>query len=248
MQDALILTGIATLTVLATGLGAIPVMLLGARAEALRPVLSGVAMGVMGVAAVVGLLIPAVKEGTPAQVAGGIVLGAGGLFWAGRALRRRLGDTATGKADRAAWLTFGVLFVHSLPEGLAIGAAYAASGSLGTFVIIAIAVQNIPEGTATAIALRQAGRSGLRQFEAAVLSSVPQIPGALVAWAAVDAVNGLLPVSFAAAGAAMFLLVTTELAPEAWRDGGRGWALTGTLAGAAGMLLLAVVLAPDAGL
>ena len=70
MQDALILTGIATLTVLATGLGAIPVMLLGARAEALRPVLSGVAMGVMGVAAVVGLLIPAVKEGTPAQVVG----------------------------------------------------------------------------------------------------------------------------------------------------------------------------------
>lgn len=244
MTDALILTGIATLTVLATGLGAVPVLMLGQRAEAWRPVLAGLAIGVMGVAAIVGLLIPAVRRGTPLEVGLGVLVGAGGLFWAGRALHHRLGSTERARADRAAWLTFGVLFVHSLPEGLAIGSAYAASGALGAFVIIAVAVQNIPEGTATAIALRQAGQSGRRQMEAAILTSVPQIPGALIAWAAVDAVEGLLPASFAAAGAAMLLLVLTELTPEAVRDGHRGGVAAGALAGALMMVALAVVLTP----
>ena len=47
---------------------------------------------------------------------------------------------------------FGVLFVHSLPEGLAIGSAYASTRSgLSAFVIAAIAIQNVPEGTAVAI-------------------------------------------------------------------------------------------------
>jgi ZIP family zinc transporter len=243
MRDALELTAIAAITVLATGLGAIPVMLLGERAVAWRAALSGVAIGVMAVAAVVGLLAPAVRDGTPLQVAAGVAIGAGGLFWAAGRLKRHFSDRPD-HVEQTAWLTFGVLFVHSLPEGLAIGSAYAASGALGVFVIVAIALQNVPEGTATAIVLREAGQSPARQFWAAVLSSAPQIPGALIAWAAVDAVRGLLPVSFAAAGAAMLLLVATELVPTAWHGAGRGRAVLGAGVGAAAMVLLAVLLAP----
>ena len=44
-------------TALATGLGAIPVWFLGERAHALRPLLLGVAAGVMGVASIAGLLL-----------------------------------------------------------------------------------------------------------------------------------------------------------------------------------------------
>ena len=151
-----------------------------------------------------------------------------------------------GRADRLAVLTFGVLLVHSLPEGLAIGAAWEASGGLATFVILAIAIQNIPEGTAVAVALEQAGRGPWEQFRAAVVSSAPQIPGALLAWWAVDAINGLLPVSFAAAGAAMLALVGAELVPAAWRAGGHRSAAGGVLAGAAIMGLIAVILSPAA--
>jgi zinc transporter ZupT len=43
-------------TALATGLGAVPVFALGVRADALRPLLWGLAAGVMTVASVVGLL------------------------------------------------------------------------------------------------------------------------------------------------------------------------------------------------
>ena len=55
---------VATGTALATGLGAVPVFLLGPRAEKLRPVLLGIAAGVMGVAAIAGLLKPALDDST----------------------------------------------------------------------------------------------------------------------------------------------------------------------------------------
>ena len=64
MPDAAILFLAACGTALATGLGAVPVFLLGSRAAALAPTLLGFAAGVMGVAAVAGLLIPASEEGS----------------------------------------------------------------------------------------------------------------------------------------------------------------------------------------
>ncbi|MEJ7788482.1 MAG: hypothetical protein WKF29_01240, partial [Thermoleophilaceae bacterium] len=62
-------------TALATGLGAIPVWLLGARAEQLRPALWGLTVGLMGVASLVGLLLPALDEGSPVAVAAGLATG-----------------------------------------------------------------------------------------------------------------------------------------------------------------------------
>jgi len=50
---------------LATGLGAIPVLLLGERAAGMQPLLWGVAAGMMGVASVVGLTLPALEDGSP---------------------------------------------------------------------------------------------------------------------------------------------------------------------------------------
>ncbi len=51
-----------TVTALATGLGAIPVILMGTRAATLRPLLLGIAAGVMIVASVLGLIAPALAR------------------------------------------------------------------------------------------------------------------------------------------------------------------------------------------
>jgi zinc transporter ZupT len=64
MPDLLVLFLAASATALATGIGTIPVWLLGTRAKELTPFLLGVAAGVMGVASIVGLLLPAADEGT----------------------------------------------------------------------------------------------------------------------------------------------------------------------------------------
>ena len=121
----LALAGIAT--ALATGLGAVPVWLLGESADRLRPALWGVTIGVMGVASVVGLLEPALDTGSTAAVLAGAAVGVAFLLVSRGRLDRRGTKVAglSGPGVRSSVLVFGVLLVHSLPEGLAIGTAYA---------------------------------------------------------------------------------------------------------------------------
>ena len=229
----------ASATALATGIGAIPVWLLGDRATTLQPALTGVAGGVMAVAAVQGLLIPAAREGTAADVAAGLAMGVVFLLavraWLGRPTER------VQRAGGSALIIFIVLLVHSLPEGFAIGTAYASeTEGLASFVVIAIAIQNIPEGTSVAIPMAAAGVGRSRQFWAAVLTSVPQPIGAVIAYFLVEEITGLLPLSFAFAAGAMLMLVVSELGPP--EPGVRGRWLVGALAGAAVMAALGAAL------
>jgi len=231
MPDGVVLLLAASGTALATGLGAVPVFLLGDRAARLTPFLLGIAAGVMGVASIAGLLIPAADEGSALTVTGGLLAGVGLVAFA----RRRLNSRATfmgrsGAGARTSALVFLVLFVHSLPEGFAVGTAFASDrAGLSLFVILAIAIQNIPEGTSVAIPMAAAGFSRTRQFWAAVGTSAPQPVGALLAFFLVEQIQSLLPFSFAFAAGAMLALIVVELLPKAYA----GPALLGPSAGVA---------------
>ena len=114
---------------------------------------------------------------------------------------------------------FGVLFVHSLPEGFAIGTAYASDvAGLSLFVILAIGLQNIPEGTSVAIPMAGAGFTRAQMFWAAVGTSVLQPVGAVVAFLMVETIEGLLPISFAFAAGTMLALVVSDLLPRTLRQ------------------------------
>jgi zinc transporter, ZIP family len=244
MSDPVALTLAASGTALATGLGAFPVFFLGAGATRWTPLLLGFAAGVMGVASIAGLLAPAIEEGTALAVLGGLAAGIGLLL----VVRRRLDPRTTfmgraGAGARMAALVFLVLLVHSLPEGFAIGTAFASDrAGLGLFVILAIAIQNVPEGTSVAIPMAAAGFSRRRQFWAAVGTSAPQPVGALVAFLLVEQVDALLPVSFAFAAGAMLALIVVELLPKAFAGPDRRGPSAGLVLGAAVMLALSFVL------
>jgi len=231
-------------TALATGLGAVPVFLLGARAAKLAPLLLGFAAGVMAVAAVAGLLIPASQEGSAADVLGGLAVGIGFLV----VVRRRIGPERgfmgrSGPGARTSGLIFLVLFVHSLPEGLAVGTAFASDrAGLSLFVILAIAIQNVPEGTSVAIPMEEAGFGPGRQFWAAVATSAPQPVGAVLAYLAVEEVSALLPLSFAFAAGAMLALIVAEMLPQAYGEGRVAAPTIGIVAGGALMLALSLLL------
>ena len=241
-MDIVLLALAASATALATGLGAVPVFFMGARAEVLRPILLGTAIGAMTVASVVGLLKPALEEGSTASVAAGFLVGVLLLVGAAVLLGKRdvhVGELR-GSSVRLSVLVFGVLLVHSLPEGLAIGTAYASDrAGLSLFVILAIALQNIPEGTSIALPMEMAGFSRSRQFWAAVLTSAPQPVGAVVAFLVVEHVSGLLPASFGFAAGAMLALVAFELVPQVLARGRVLGASVGALVGAGVMLALA---------
>ena len=241
----LLLLAAACATALATGLGALPVYWLGARADALQPTLWGIVAGVMGVASVQGLLLPALDEGTPAEVLAGLAVGVGFLLAARAALSGRdvaVGDVR-GAGARRAILVVGVLFVHSLPEGFALGTAWASDTvGLGLFVFLAIAVQNVPEGTATAIPLRETGMGPLRAFWTATFTSLPQPVGALAAFALVETVGGLLPASFGFAAGAMLALIVFEVLPAVGARDARAPAAVSALVSAAVMVGLGLAL------
>jgi ZIP family zinc transporter len=232
-------------TALATGLGALPVGRAGARADVWQPVLLGAAAAAMTVVSFLGLLKPAIAEDGGAGVAGGLAAGILFLLGARTLLARRGaadGRLATATGRRAALVVL-VLFVHSLPEGFAIGSAWASgTEGLGLFVLVAIALQNVPEGTVTAIPLALDGAGRARQVAAAVGTSLPQPVGAVIAFVLVEEIQGLLPFSFAFAAGAMLALVALDVAPDAWRRGGRTRASAGAAAGGALMIALSVLL------
>jgi zinc transporter, ZIP family len=244
MPDAAVLFIAACGTALATGLGAVPVFYLGTRAAQLTPWLLGFAAGVMGVAAIAGLLIPALEEGTAAEVGGGLLAGALLLLLARRHLDpdvQFLGRTGPGARTSA--LVFLVLFVHSLPEGFALGSAFASDRSgLSLFVILAIAIQNVPEGTSVAIPMAAAGFGRARQFWAAVATSAPQPVGALIAFFLVEEIGALLPFSLAFAAGAMLTLLAIEVVPDAFASRRSSAAVAGIGLGAVLMLGLSVAL------
>jgi ZIP family zinc transporter len=245
--DLLLLFLIGWATALATGLGAIPVFVLGARVARFTEALTGFAAGLMAVAAIVGLLEPALDSGSRAAVAGSLALGVAFLLVTGEAMRRRdarvAAERALGASARRSLLVILVLFVHSIPEGLAIGTAFASDeAGLGLFVILAITLQNVPEGTATALPMQEAGYSAGRQFWAAVLTSVPQPFAAVGAYVLVEQVSALLPASFAFAAGAMLALVVVDLVPHAFTRARWPSAVAGTAIGAGLMLALSAAL------
>jgi zinc transporter, ZIP family len=243
-EPVLILILAGTGTALATGLGTIPVWVMGARADRLRPLLLGVAAGTMGVASVAGLLLPGLDEGSAVSVLSGLAFGVAFLVGARTLLEARQHHVARASSAsmRTSALVFVVLLVHSLPEGFAIGTAYASdTAGLSLFVIVAIAVQNVPEGTSVAIPMAMAGYSRSRQFWAAVLTSSPQPFGAVIAFLLVERIEPLLPFSFGFAAGAMLALVVIELLPTAWRGSPIATAI-GAGVGAAGMLALSAAL------
>ena len=184
----------------------------------------GFAAGVMTAASVWSLLIPAIGRaeelGLPGWLptAAGMLLGV--VFLAALdALLPRLRRT-----PREDWrqntLLMTAITLHNVPEGMAVGLAFAlAAGGENlagaAALALGIGIQNFPEGAAIALPLRQEGQSRGRAFLGGMLSgSVEPVFGILVVlMAAWD--HPLMPWLLSFAAGAMLYVVVEELVPQA---------------------------------
>jgi zinc transporter ZupT len=244
------LTGI--LSALATGLGAIPVHFVKNNSQVVRCFSSAAAAGMMLSASVFSL----VQEGIKLQhkipfaaysVMAGILLG--GAFmnytdkhFSGPSTSFHKHYLNRGVTKRSL-LIFLAMFVHSIPEGIAIGVAFATMNlQFGLVMATAIAVHNIPEGIAVSLPLKRDGISTKNCALASIMTSMPQpvmaVPSALLAWF----FEPILPIGLGFAGGAMIYLVVSELIPDALEEGGKSLTAFGVIIGLTGMLLITTLL------
>jgi zinc transporter ZupT len=127
--------------------------------------------------------------------------------------------------------------LHSAAEGVAIGAAAAATVSLAEFLLLTFAIHNVSEGAVLGAGLTARGWPKGRAALVAIFARASQPIMAVVTLLLLGAAPVLLPWCLGAAFGALFYLIVAELLPQSYRHAGRtGIALVVSLA--AGMVAL----------
>jgi ZIP family zinc transporter len=202
---------------LATGIGGLPFVFVRQFPRNVARLSWSAAGGMMLSASVFNLLLPGVKDGGINSVglgvlAGTIVFGLATRFASQADLH--IHDLTGEKAHRVG-LILSTMFLHSFPEGLAVGVAFGSGeAGLGILMAVAISIHNIPEGIAVSLPLRAEGVSGWKCVGWAIFSSLPQPIATIPAYLAVVAFRPFLPFAFGLAAGAMFFLVLSEMIPE----------------------------------
>ena len=207
----------ATITVFANGLGGLPFVFIQHFPEEVARLGWAGAGGLMLSASVFNLIIPGLDEGGIVPVGVGILLGAALMVATSWFLDKREYklEGVTEEGARRIILVLATLFIHSIPEGLAIGVSFGSGeAKLGLIMTIAIAIHNIPEGIAVSLPLRAEGVSGWKCVGWAFFSGIPQVLAAIPAYLAVIRFRPLLPYAFGFAAGAMIYLVMGEMIPE----------------------------------
>lgn len=116
--------------------------------------------------------------------------------------------------------------LHNIPEGMAVGVAFAGALVGNTLITMAgaialsigIAIQNFPEGAIISMPLRSSGMKKKKAFMYGALSGVVEPIGALITILLTNLVVQILPYLLSFAAGAMMYVVVEELIPECQTD------------------------------
>ena len=152
----------------------------------------GFAAGVMSAAAVFSMLLPAMRQkaGGWLTVTLGFALGAAMIAGVDAFLGRTQRLQGVSASAKRRLMMYAAITLHNIPEGMAVGLAFALAGVEGGFagaavLALGIGVQNLPEGLAVALPFRAGGMSRGRSFALGALSgAVEPVFGMLAALAA----------------------------------------------------------------
>ncbi|MBF6907356.1 ZIP family metal transporter, partial [Acinetobacter baumannii] len=164
----------------------------------------GFGAGVMLGATAFSLVIPALAAARTAGagpweaslLAGaGIMAGAGAILLMSRAIEPAevLEQGAGASSLRRAWLFVTAVALHNMPEGLAIGVAYAGIDmEKAHSLMTGVSIQDVPEGLVVALALRTVGYGRLTAVGLGVLSGLIEPVAAAMGVALIGISAGLL--------------------------------------------------------
>lgn len=241
----------------ATALGTLPILLSQQFSQRTYDSMLGFGAGVMLAASSFSLVIPALSAakaqgaggwGAGSIVGGGILLGAALLLAVDRLVPHEHFvkglEGPQARAIKRVWLFVLAISLHNLPEGLAIGVAFAGYDPVGsTALATGISIQDVPEGMVVALALRSVGYGRFLSAGLGVLSGLVEPLAAVFGAAVIGISAGLLPWGLAIAAGAMLFVISHEIIPESHRKGHEAYATGGFMLGFVVMMLLDTALA-----
>lgn len=218
MEPVLLVFLYSSITALATGVGAVPFLFVGAISPKVVAYANAIAAGLM-LGASFGLILEGTGHGSLQTLVGA---GIGVVFISISHNYLQDQDVSFGEiqgADaRKIFLIIAVMTVHSFTEGVAVGVAFGGGQKLAALITIAIAVHNIPEGLAISAVMRPKGTSVGACALWSIFSSVPQPLMAVPAFLFVEAFRPFLPYGLGFAAGAMVYMVFLELLPESYEN------------------------------
>jgi ZIP family zinc transporter len=240
---------------LATALGAMPVLFAQKLSDKVCNAFLGLGAGVMLAATSFSLVIPSLAASraagagaweasaiTAAALLIGMALVMGLDRLAGAELQ--VHEASNGKSIKRAWLFVAAIAIHNLPEGLAIGVAYAGvEPAKAAGLATGIALQDIPEGLVVAMALRAVGYGRVFSVALGVASGIIEPVAAVAGAALIEVSAGLLPWGLACAGGAMLYVICHHIIPESHKDGLNEFASGSLVTGFIVMMILDTALA-----
>ncbi|WP_440767450.1 ZIP family metal transporter [Natronorubrum sp. DTA7] len=151
------------------------------------------------------------------------------------------GDSEDAEENRRRALLVGsAITIHNVPEGLAIGIAFAGGlEGVGIALAVAIAIQNVPDGFAMAVPASRTGLSNAKTILYTTLSgAVPEPIAAALGFALVSLVTGLFPLAAGFAAGTMIAVIFREMIPASH---GHGYADAATLTFVVGFVVMVIV-------
>jgi zinc transporter, ZIP family len=208
---------LSALTAVATGLGALPLLLLKKISPHLGALGTALAAGGM-----IGASLLLIGEAAPinsttalygAACGAMVVLAATWLAERHEPVHHQL--AANTRNLRTGLILVIIMTVHSAAEGIGIGVAFGEGAATGILISLAMMIHNAFEGLAISIALVATGTSIARAAWISIVTSIPQIVFALPAFLVVTAFKPLLAPGLGFAAGAMLLMCLLDLIPSA---------------------------------
>lgn len=201
--------------------------------------LAGFAAGVMVAASIWSLLIPAMemveeKMGKVAWIPAAIGFGVGIIFllFLDNVIPHQHMDSnypegPKNESMRKTTMMVLAVIIHNIPEGMAVGVAFAGVIAKNTGLTMAsalvlsigIAIQNFPEGAIISMPLRSQGVGKNKALGMGVFSGAVEPVAAIMTIVLSQIMIPILPYLLSFAAGAMFYVVVEELIPEATGEG-----------------------------
>ncbi|MDR1687196.1 MAG: ZIP family metal transporter [Clostridiales bacterium] len=249
-------------TYLVTAMGAGVVFFFKTINQKVLDLAMGFAAGVMIAASFWSLLAPAIElaaelngnawliSATGFMLGGAFVIGCDIFLTKANLIKcSSISGNDDGKCTKRSILLACAVTLHNIPEGLAIGVAFAsaamgvsgASAQSAVMLAFGIGLQNFPEGVCVAMPLRRDGASRLKSFMVGQASGIAEPFAGVIGVLYAMAVRSALPLTLSFSAGAMIAVVCSELIPESFKDN-KTLAAFGVLFGFAVMMVLDVAL------